>query len=47
MMLGIDTFIFFLLYIYLDEVLPNEYGSNKSPFFFLGIKKKPKQTSND
>ena len=39
MMLAIDTVAFFILYAYLDEVLPNEYGSRKSAFFFIGKNK--------
>lgn len=37
MMLAIDFFAYLLLYVYLDQVLPNEYGTNKHPLFFLGI----------
>lgn len=37
-MLAVDIFLFSILYLYLDQVLPNEYGTNKHPFFFLGVK---------
>ncbi|KRX07798.1 P-loop containing nucleoside triphosphate hydrolase [Pseudocohnilembus persalinus] len=33
MMLIIDTFIYFLLYLYLDQVFPNEFGTQK-PWYF-------------
>jgi hypothetical protein len=35
MMLSFDIALYFLLYVYLDQVIPNEYGTHKSPFFFL------------
>lgn len=38
MMLVADIFVYGILYLYLDEVLPNEYGTHKHPLFFLGIK---------
>ena len=36
MMLGIDIIAYALLYLYLDQVLPNEYGTNKHPLFLFG-----------
>ncbi len=35
MMLIFDFFFYFVLYLYLDQVMPNEYGIRKHPFFFL------------
>lgn len=37
-MLVVDVFVYLILYFYLDEVLPNEYGISKSPLFFVGKK---------
>lgn len=34
-MLIADVFIYFILYIYMDLVLPNEYGIKKHPLFFI------------
>jgi ATP-binding cassette subfamily A (ABC1) protein 3 len=32
--------IYNILYIYFDQIVPNEYGTNKKPLFFLqGFKK--------
>lgn len=39
-MLAFDTFFYFILYLYFDQVLPNEYGTHKSPLFFLNCRKK-------
>lgn len=36
-MLTGDFLLYLILYLYLDEVLPNEYGTNKHPLFFLGF----------
>ena len=33
--LVIDIFVFFVFAVYLDNVVPNEYGRAKSPLFFL------------
>jgi ATP-binding cassette subfamily A (ABC1) protein 3 len=38
MMLCVDTVLYFTLYVYLDQVLPNEYGTHKHPcFLFKGL----------
>lgn len=34
-MLIVDVLFYLLLYFYLDEVIPNEYGISKNPFFIL------------
>jgi ATP-binding cassette subfamily A (ABC1) protein 3 len=34
-MLFFDCIFYFLLYVYLDEVLPNEYGIRKHPIYCL------------
>lgn len=34
-MLVADIFIYFLLYLYLDQIMPNEYGISKHPLFIL------------
>ncbi|CAD8056529.1 unnamed protein product [Paramecium primaurelia] len=39
-----SALIYAFLYYYLEQVLPNEYGTNKHPLFFLGCKY---QTQND
>ena len=33
--LAVESVIYLVLAFYLDEVIPKEYGSKKSPFFFL------------
>lgn len=33
--LGLEAIIFFILYFYLDQVFPNEYGVAKDPLFFI------------
>jgi len=33
--LGIESVLYLILYFYLDQVLPNEYGIKKHPLFFL------------
>lgn len=33
--LGVLYIVFFILYFYLDQVFPNEYGVAKHPLFFL------------
>ena len=43
-----ETFVYFMLYVYLNQVMPNEYGTHKSPLFFLDCITKPKkQTTNN
>ena len=42
MLIG-ETVVYFLLYLYLDEVVPNEYGSNKRALFFLDFITKRKR----
>lgn len=45
-MLGFSIIFYLVLYLYFDEVVPNEYGIKKSPFFCF----KPefiKDTCND
>lgn len=37
-MLYFDAVAYLLLYFYLEEVIPNEYGISRSPFYFLKIK---------
>ena len=32
--------IYNILYIYFDQIIPNEYGTNKKPLFFLDVFKK-------
>ena len=34
-LLIIDTVLYIVLYFYLDQIIPNEYGVAKSPFFFI------------
>lgn len=34
-MLVFDVFIYFLLYVYCDAIIPNEYGVNRHPLFCL------------
>lgn len=34
-MLVLDVFLYFLLFIYLDQVVPNEFGIKKHPLFFI------------
>ena len=34
-MLAIDVVLYFVLFFYLDAVIPNELGTNKHPLFFL------------
>lgn len=34
-LLIIDTFFYIVLYFYLDEIIPNEYGVSKHPLFFI------------
>ena len=43
-MLIVDMVVYFLLYIYLDQVLPNEYGTHKHPLFFIQCLWKKKKT---
>ena len=31
----VGTFVYGLLAIYLDQVMPNEFGSHRHPLFFL------------
>ncbi|KAL4495193.1 hypothetical protein ABPG72_007300 [Tetrahymena utriculariae] len=53
-MLFVDVFVYILLYFYLEEIIPNEYGLKRSPFFIfkkkfwsdLLFKKTFKQKSN-
>lgn len=33
--LAIEAVVYFVLYFYLDQVFPNEYGVAKKPFFFI------------
>ncbi|KAL4429304.1 hypothetical protein ABPG74_002290 [Tetrahymena malaccensis] len=33
----LNIFVFGILFLYLDQVFPNEFGSKKHPLFFLGI----------
>ncbi|CAK55643.1 unnamed protein product (macronuclear) [Paramecium tetraurelia] len=33
--LGIESVLYFILFFYLDQVFPNEYGVSKHPLFFL------------
>ncbi|KAL4454192.1 hypothetical protein ABPG74_012149 [Tetrahymena malaccensis] len=33
----INTIIYLVLFLYLDQVFPNEFGQKKHPLFFLGI----------
>ena len=40
--LSIGGIIFMVLALYLDQVWPNEMGTNKSPLFFLDCFKKPR-----
>ncbi|CAD8108025.1 unnamed protein product [Paramecium sonneborni] len=35
---GAEIILYAILYLYLEEVLPNEYGTNKHPLFFIGKK---------
>ena len=35
MMLAIDVVLYLVLYLYLDQVVPNEYGLRKHPLFFV------------
>jgi ATP-binding cassette subfamily A (ABC1) protein 3 len=42
LMMLFDLVLYFTLYVYLDNVIPNEYGTHKSPFFFLKFGKKDK-----
>ena len=42
----IMNFVYILLYFYLEEVIPNEYGVAKSPLFFLDIFKKKRKLPN-
>lgn len=48
--LGVLYIVFFILYFYLDQVFPNEYGVAKHPLFFLEClfskKEKPTQVSD-
>ncbi|KAL4460035.1 hypothetical protein ABPG74_003561 [Tetrahymena malaccensis] len=37
-MLIFDVFFYLFLYFYLDEVIPNEYGISRSPFFIFSKK---------
>lgn len=48
-MLFLDSIIYLIIYFYLDQVLPNEYGINKNPFFFITclFKKKRKNSENN
>jgi hypothetical protein len=32
-MLAFDIIFYFLLYLYFDRVMPNEYGVRETPFF--------------
>ncbi|EAR89872.2 ABC transporter family protein (macronuclear) [Tetrahymena thermophila SB210] len=34
-MLFVDIFVYILLYFYLEEIIPNEYGIKRSPFFIF------------
>ena len=44
-----EAVVFYLLYLYLEETLPNEYGTHKRHFWFLRkTNKHPiKETSHD
>ncbi|CAK94636.1 unnamed protein product (macronuclear) [Paramecium tetraurelia] len=35
---GAEILFYGILYLYLEQVLPNEYGTNKHPLFFIGKK---------
>lgn len=39
-------FIYLIMYLYLEQVLPNEYGTSKSPFFCFDIFKTKKNSLN-
>ncbi|KAL4455080.1 hypothetical protein ABPG74_006462 [Tetrahymena malaccensis] len=43
-MLILDTIVYFLLYVYFDNVIKNEYGTQKDPLFFINWIWKKKQT---
>lgn len=32
----LSAIIFFILFLYLDQVFPNEWGKKKHPLFFIG-----------
>lgn len=34
-MLVVDCFLYLGLFLWLDQILPNEYGIKKKPFFFV------------
>lgn len=46
LMLIATSIIFMILALYLEQVLPNELGSNKSPLFFLNFLKRNKKTND-
>ena len=39
-------FIYLIMFLYLEQVLPNEYGTSKSPFFCFDIFKTKKNALN-
>ncbi|EAR96798.2 transporter family ABC domain protein (macronuclear) [Tetrahymena thermophila SB210] len=47
MMLVIDTIVYFILYLYFDQVVKNEYGTQRDALFFINWiwKKNPKNSS--
>ncbi|KAL4509467.1 hypothetical protein ABPG73_022683 [Tetrahymena malaccensis] len=47
MMLVIDTIVYFILYLYFDQVVKNDYGTQREPLFFINWiwKKNPKNNS--
>lgn len=34
-MLILDIFLYLALFLWLDQILPNEYGIKKKPYFFI------------
>lgn len=46
LMLIATSIIFMILALYLEQVLPNELGSNKSPLFFLNFLKRNKKAND-
>jgi hypothetical protein len=44
-MLGADTLIYLIAYLYFDQVIKNEYGTQKSALFIFGVKKESKEST--
>lgn len=42
-MLSFEALVYFLLFIYFEQIIPNDNGTHKHPLFFLKFQMKPKK----